>query len=72
MSEDGPIYRKFNVSRTDGRDKRGGKHDSCDYFVLDVTHDPHALPALQAYADACEETHPLLAEDIRERLILLR
>jgi hypothetical protein len=67
MSADGPIYGKFYVRRTDGTDAPGAKHDGCDYFVLDLTHDPAARPAVLAYADAIEPTHPTLASDIRRR-----
>ena len=58
------LYDKFFVSRTDGTSRVGGKHNKCRYFVLDLDHDPHAMPALAAYADACRETHPLLAADL--------
>ncbi len=61
MGRDGKIYDKFDVTRTDGNDGPGSKHDGCDYFVLDVTHDPYALPALKAYAAACAGTHPTLS-----------
>lgn len=67
MSTDGPIFDKFHVIRTDSTDGPGGKHDGCEYFVLDLTHDPYAEPAIMAYADACEITHPTLAADIRDR-----
>lgn len=36
------LYNKFVVLRTDGRSDPGEKHYRCDYFVLDITHDPHA------------------------------
>lgn len=62
------IYHKFKVERVDGTDKPGGKHENCDYFVLDITHDPFAIPALLAYAAACELTYPLLAKQLRERV----
>lgn len=62
------IYHKFNVTRTDGSSAPGGKHFGCVYFVLDVSHDPHAIPALQAYMASCEADYPYLAEDIREML----
>jgi hypothetical protein len=61
------VYRKFKVTRTDGSGGRGGKHHGCEYFVLDVDHDPHAKAALIAYANACEATRPLLALDMRLR-----
>ena len=59
------IYRKFLVSRTDGSSRVGGKHEHCAYFVLDWEHDPFAVAAALAYADACEATHPALAADLR-------
>lgn len=58
------MYRKFWVKRTDGNDGPGKKHDGCEYFVLDLTHDPHAIPAVLAYADSCKEEYPALARDI--------
>jgi len=58
------IYRKFNVSRTDGRDAPGEKHHGCHYFVLDLDHDPFAVPAMKKYALACREKCPELADDI--------
>jgi hypothetical protein len=61
------LFRKFVVRRTDGSDEPGGKHDGCEYFVLDVTHDKHARAALAAYAASVEETHQQLAADMRVR-----
>jgi len=60
------LYKKFKVERTDGDPK--GKHAQCNYFVLDVVHDPFAIPALRAYAKACEGEYPQLAADLREWL----
>lgn len=60
------LYDKFIVMRTDGSDCSGGKHHGCEYFVLDVTHDPHARPALEAYAAACVSEYPQLAADIAQ------
>lgn len=62
------IYRKFKIERTDGKSEPGEKHYGCEYFVLDLTHDPFAGPAIKAYADACEDTHPHLANDLRAKL----
>ena len=59
------LYRKFEVKRVDGRDGPGQKHEGCFYFVLDLDHDPYAVPAIRAYADACEEKYPVLAADLR-------
>lgn len=67
MSTDGPVYGKFHVERTDGRSAPGEKHDGCEYFVLDITHDPAAKAALNAYAEAIHKTHPQLASDIRRQ-----
>jgi len=58
------LYNKFNVKRTDGRDFPGDKHEKCDYFVLDLTHDPFAIPAILAYARACQEDYPVLAAEL--------
>jgi hypothetical protein len=58
------LYGKFNVSRTDGTDRPGSKHDGCRYFVLDVTHDKFASAALLAYAKACADEFPDLARDL--------
>ena len=61
------LFRKFDVRRVDGSDQPGGKHRGCRYYVLDVDHDPYAAAALGAYADACRESHPELARDLREK-----
>lgn len=60
------LYPKFNVSRTDGEDVQGHKHYRCEYFVLDLTHDPFALGPLRQYADECEREYPVLAADLRK------
>lgn len=62
------LYCKFIVKRTDGSSEPGGKHYGCDYFTLDLTHDPYASCALKAYADACENEYPKLARDLRKRI----
>ena len=58
------LYEKFRVRRTDCRDAVGEKHYGCNYFVLDMTHDAHAIPAIEAYAVACRESCPDLARDL--------
>lgn len=63
------LYNKFNVTRTDGSSEPGGKHDGCEYFVLDITHDPHAKAALLAYAESCKTDYPLLSHDLRATAI---
>lgn len=62
------VYRKFKVTRADGSSRKGRKHHGCQYFVLDLAHDPFCRAALRAYAKACRRTHPELARDIRESL----
>lgn len=62
------IYRKYIVTRTDGQDRPRKKHYKCEYFVLDLTHDPFAGAALLAYADACETAYPVLAQELREKV----
>ncbi len=58
------LYEKFTVSRNDGRSDPGEKHHGCTYYVLDLNHDPHAIPALKAYAESCRTDFPALAKDI--------
>mgnify|MGYP003624606764 CR=1 FL=1 len=62
------LFHKFHIERTDGKSDPGEKHHGCDYFVLDLTHDQHAIPALRAYARSCAEELPLLAADLRAKL----
>jgi hypothetical protein len=64
------LYQKFNVTRNDGRSSPGEKHDGCDYFVLDLSHDKHAVPALAAYAQSCVDEFPELAADLRAKVRL--
>lgn len=59
------LYNKFIVKRTDGKSSPGEKHENCEYFVLDITHDKFAIPALKAYAEACADELPELATDLR-------
>jgi hypothetical protein len=58
------LYHKFSIERTDGTSQLGGKHHGCEYFVLDLTHDKFAGPALRAYAEACKDEYPLLYRDL--------
>ncbi len=41
-----------------------GKHENCEYFVLDPKHDKFAVAGMQAYANACREEYPELAADL--------
>ena len=60
------LTNKYTVYRRDNRDQQGGKHHNCRYFVLDVSHDPFAIPAILAYAEACKEKKPVLSENLLE------
>lgn len=59
------LYRKFIVTRTDGRSAPGEKHADCEYLVLDLDHDPFARRAAMRYAEECGKGgYTLLAADI--------
>jgi len=60
--EERGLYRKYEVRRLNDI---AGKHRDCIFFVLDLDHDASAIPAIRAYADACEAEFPKLAEDLR-------
>jgi hypothetical protein len=55
------LYGKYRVQRLGGTP---GKHDDCEYFVLDLMHDIHARAALAAYAESCRREFPVLAADL--------
>lgn len=65
------LTRKYQVQRHDGRDGSGQKHEGCEYFVLDLTHDKNARVAASAYADAIKETNFELYRDLSCRLFVL-
>ncbi len=60
------LYPKWYLERINDPDQ---KHDNCFVFVLDLTHDVHARFALIAYIESCKEDYPILAEDLREKLL---
>jgi DNA-binding transcriptional MerR regulator len=66
------LYGKFKVERTDGKSAPGEKHHGCDYFVLDLTHDPYAKAALRTYARECGDEYPALANDLMRKTRLGR
>lgn len=66
-AEEQGLFNKFLVRRVDGQDQPGCKHYRCRYFVLDVDHDKWAPAALGAYAIACREEAPKLAQDLAEK-----
>lgn len=55
--------------RVDRLNDSAGKHARCRYFVLDLTHDEFAAPALRAYADNCAAKFPALARDLRSMFL---
>lgn len=61
------LYDKYIVTRTDSKSHPGEKHYGCEYFVLDLTHDPAAVTALRAYCVAVEHSRPQLVRDIAAR-----
>lgn len=62
------LYEKFRVARTDGRSVEGEKHHGCDYFVLDLNHDPLAYAAIMAYARrAADKGYFALSQDLIAR-----
>ena len=58
------LYRKYSVRRLKDKTR---KHEYCEYFVLDWSHDKFAPVAALAYASACESEFPELAADLRIR-----
>jgi hypothetical protein len=58
------LRQRYSVIRLDGSSALGGKHENCDYFVLDLQHDAFAKAALRAYAAAARADFPNLAEDL--------
>lgn len=66
------LYDKYTVYRNDGGSAVGAKHQHCEYFVLDLTHDKHARLALFAYADSCRKEYPLLAEDLCRKAMAMK
>jgi hypothetical protein len=62
------IYHKYYLSRTDGKDGPGQKHEFCEYYVLDLDHDVYALAALSAYANACAVEYPKLSAELMAKV----
>jgi len=63
------VFRKYEVRRVDGRDQPGEDRHGDEHFVLNLTRDPHAVPAIAAYARSCEPEYPLLASDLVRGLL---
>jgi hypothetical protein len=59
------LYSKYQVRRVDGSSEPGKKHAKCNYFVLDIDHDPHAAPAIFSYATSARaDGYELLAGNL--------
>ena len=58
------LYPKYSVFRTDASDLPGGRHEGCQLFVLDLTHDPHARVAAATYAGSVSDENSALAADL--------
>ncbi len=58
------LYSKYIIKRLDGSSDPGGKHEDCNYFVLDFKHDEYAKEAIKAYAKACKNEYPQLSKDL--------
>lgn len=64
-------YAKFKVERLDP--EAAARHVGCDHFVLDLTHDPLAIPAIETYRRAAMAAgYRKLAEDLEDRLSQIR
>lgn len=64
------LIQKYVVKRTDGQSVPLGNHPDCDYFVLDLTHDPLARTAAIAYAEAArKEGYHALAVDLLDQVL---
>lgn len=69
MTDTRGLHNKFTVTRNDGKDAEGEKHEGCEYFVLDLTHDlaaRHVIPPLAAAYD--HFGRHALADDLRKLL----
>lgn len=66
------LYNKYVITRTDGSTGFGKKHEKCEFFVLDLDHDPFAIPALEAYITACKGEYPELARDLMLKVAELK
>lgn len=71
MSDTRGLYQKYRIERTDGSSGPGRKHENCEYFILDLTHDPHAVTALERYAESVSHANPTLYDDLNDKLARL-
>jgi hypothetical protein len=57
-------YLKYIIEKADG----SPVDPNADYFILRLDTDPAARKAALAYAEAIEESNPVLASDLRSRV----
>ena len=58
------LYQKYEVRRVDPEAE--ARHQGCEYFVLDLTHDPLALEAIKTYEEAARRAgYTKLADDLQ-------
>jgi hypothetical protein len=55
----------YNVGRQDRADAGNARFSGAEYFVLDLTNDPHAVHALSAYALSLQRQNGILARELR-------
>lgn len=66
------LFDKYYIRRTDEQDAPGCRHDNCELFVMDITHDIHAQDAMLFYARQVAAIKPQLALDIMEKVMKAR
>lgn len=61
------LLEQYEVHRRDQaeNDPYSIHYGGCAVMVLDLDHDPLAVIAAEAYADACQESHPAFAAALR-------
>lgn len=57
------LVHKYHITRVD----QSEQHPDCEYFVMDLTHDPYSVPAMVIYALAAGVEYPQLKDDILAR-----
>ena len=58
------IYGKYKIEKTNGKPL----DDNAKYFVLRYDKDPHAIKAMEAYANSISEENYTLAMEIRANI----
>lgn len=66
---EGLNFRKFAVTRMDGKDAPGGPKAAAEYFVMDYRHDPDAWASVASYVVCGVKRRPGLCRDLARRLI---